>query len=251
MVAKRFLVVILVLLFAAWLIRGCGGSEEEVTIRVGRDSSWYPLPIKVKAKNVLAFSDDLLRQTAEDLGVRVQLLTASTDTIISDLRNGEYDLILSPMEPSEESLGRYDLSSLYFATGPVLVVPIDSPISSIQDLVGKSVGVERRSQSSLALVRGGLIAVTPFDNMVIGLESLIRGEISAVIMGSTQAYSLVQGPYRTRLQIGSKPLTNEGLRLVSVKGTQAEFLEQFEATLRTMKSDGRYRQLLRKWALQQ
>lgn len=58
------------------------------------------------------------------------------------------------------------------------------------------------------------------------------------------------GIYLNQLKIASKPLTNEGLRLIAKNNSESKkLLEQFNEGLKALKKNGTYNQLLLKWGL--
>ena len=249
--AQRLIIIILVLFSLVFIVRSCSDHEpSKRVVRVARDLSWYPLRVKYMQANLMAFSDELMWAVVKEADGHMHLLAVSSDRLIRGLREGEYELAMTSMADNQYNRSRYDLSNLYFMTGPVLVVARNSPISGVDDLVGLAVGVARDS-SNIGLVHDGYVTITPFDNMIVGMDSLVRGEISAIIMDGLQALALVDGPYKSRLRVATEPLTDAGLRLIAIKGEHPDLIERFNSILKKMQDDGRYNQLLERWQLLQ
>ena len=75
--------------------------------------------------------------------------------------------------------------------------------------------------------------------------------IDGMILDVIPAYEYTRnGIYRDQLKIVSKPLTNEGLRLIAKNNPESKkLIEHFNEGLKAMKKNDIYSQLLLKWEL--
>ena len=70
-------------------------------------------------------------------------------------------------------------------------------------------------------------------------------------MGVLPAYTFTEALYKGKLQVVSDPITDEGLRLIALKGAEDSLIEKFDQGLKDLKEDGTYGILLKKWNLAQ
>ena len=245
-VAAAVLVVLTVLVVRGWVVAPSNSS-----FRIARDASWYPLNLASREGNLVGFSDDLLTEIASSGRLHIRLMSSASNQLFRGLHDGVYDGVLTSLQPTVPNKGFYDLSEVFFYLGPVLTVRSDSPFQSLDSLEGGTIGVPRARPSYINLLQSGKFNIVPFDNMSIAISSLLQGEVQGLILGHMTAHSYTQGQYRGQLRIVPKELTNEGLRLVTVKEEAPNLIKQFNEGLKQVRDDGRYLTLLNKWALEQ
>lgn len=242
-----FLAVILVWFF----LRACSAVDEVTHPRytVAVDRSWYPLALYGKETNLLAVMDELLDAISEESGIRFTLLEVRTPNLIRDLDSGIYNAMISPMPPTHLNMIRYRFSDPIFLLGPVLLVEEDSPIKSLAELNGRFVGIKRGISLNLD-VPFPAANIVPYDNMTIALGDLEDNRIDALIMDSLQANVQIQGFYTGKIKVVTSPMTQEGIRLVSLNSPDYDDLfDVFNKTLEKLKENGKYDQILNRWGL--
>lgn len=248
----RYLLIGLAIFVVGWgVLRGCSNNSSFAHPRysIAVDRSWYPLALYGKETNLLAFTDDLLEAIAEESGLRFNLIEVGTPNLIPDLDNGTYDAIISSMAPTALNVARYQFSDPVYLIGPVLVARIGSDVKSLAELTNSYIGIPRGA--SLAFdIPFPKAKIIPYDNMTIALGDLEDNKIDALIMDSMQAYLQIQGIYSGKLKIVTKPLTTEGLRLVSLNNIRTKgLLDIFNKSLLALRENGQYEELLNQWGL--
>jgi ABC-type amino acid transport substrate-binding protein len=241
-------VILVALFFFAWGYVTPSGQRPWV---VARDTSWAPSDVGSKGTNLIAFSDDLLMDTAKDLGVRIRFVSSDAKSVGKSIAEGTVDAFVGVVPPTSQNLASYDFSKSFFYLGPVLVVPATSIASSLDDLAGTAVGVDRRYPGTISLLRDKAGSIRAYDDVVAAFEGMLAGEVSGVIGSGLAARAQARGAYQTRVRIVSANLTDEGLRLVSRKGARIDFSNRFDTYLLEARQSGRYDELVRKWALAQ
>ncbi len=238
------------LLLLALFANGCGGGSKEKIYVIARDKSWYPLNLLGKEKNMLGFTDDLLFTVANMEDLQLDLESSSHNGMLTQLQNGNFDAIVTFETPTEKLKRTYDFSDSFFNLGPVLVVPYDSNVKSINDMKGKVVGIQTRASTIYNVNELPDIIFTPFENILFALRSLAEGHIDGVILESLPAHEYIESFYKGELKVVPPPLTLHGLRLMTLKNpTEQNLIEKFNDGLKKMKEDGTYREFLDKWGL--
>ncbi len=244
---KRFLIVLVLAVCLGLLVRGCTSSGRSSKYLIAYDPSWYPINVVSKENNLAAFSEELLREIGKDQGFSYRLVKVASVQLIRGLVNGDVDAVLSVVQPTIVTEGRFHMSDSYFDMGPVLVVPVDSTINGMAQLVGHSVGIRRAASKYHPLLSNGLVKISPFATLTEALDALIDGEVAAVLMPGIQAVAFQNGIYRGVIRVASKPLNNEGLRLLSAKSSAIDLIDSFNKGLQKLREDGRYDKLLTRW----
>ena len=110
---------------------------------------------------------DLANKIAEYLGVDVEFTTVTAATRGELLDSGDIDCVLATFTITDERKQTWDFTTPYYTDAVTVLVEDSSGISSLSDLVGKTVGVSSGSTSARELVRAmvdkGLISGDNFD----------------------------------------------------------------------------------------
>lgn len=245
-------IALLAVLSIIFLVRSCTAwfTHHERIYRIARDPTWYPLDLMGKERNMLAFMNDLLSDIAMEQHVQFNLFSASRDDLFSGLSRGEYDAIVTSIDPTPMLEDKYVFSDPFYLTGPVIIVQKESDIRSFEDLGGEMVGIKSGSPIVFRIRDYPTILFRTYGNIREALDHLVDNEIDAVIMDSLPAYANTESFYTEKLKIVGGPLTDEGLRLVAKKDAGAiAMLGQFDEGLKEMIKNGTYQALIQKWGL--
>lgn len=235
------------------MLKGCSNhsrASRQNNFKIAFDATWYPLQIPDKEKNMVAFSTELLLDIADEEHLQIELIASGTDSLLDRLDNGDYDAILSGMQPDAMHNHYYTFSNPYFLLGPVLVVAQNSPIHSFQEMAKKTVGIRTGTFMVFNVPQPPSMIVITYDYMLSAFADLEKGLIDGVILDLIQAYSYTSGFYAGRLRIATAPLSNTGLRLLAKRTTPLNpLIEHFNDGLDTLKETGAYKELLLRWDL--
>lgn len=219
--------------------------------RVARDSTWYPLTLLGKERNLVAFSDELLLAIAKEEEIQFQLSFASSDSLFRGLDQGEYDGILSSLPPTITNQELYYFSEPFYLLGPVLIVQEKSHYSSLEQMEGRSIGIKSGSTLVFNVYKYPSLLLISYDNIVSALNDLDKNIIDGVILDLLPAYLYTTGIYAGRLKIVTPPLNDAGLRLITRRTPDSrELIQDFNSGLKTVQKNGTYDTLLKKWGLQ-
>lgn len=232
----------------ALLLLSCDAGPKE-THRIARDPFWFPLDFIGKENAVLAFSDGLIRAIGDEEGFQVSLYAVGWVQLQQVLRQGTVDGILSAIPPTPFFRRSYDFSDVYLHVGPVLVVPVESDAHSLEEMKEKIVGVLTGSPSMIVAAQIPDVVIIDYMEIAIALEECARGEIDGVLLPRLRAYAYVRDFYDEVLHVVTPPLTDEGLRLLVLKGEKEDLLEEFNDGLKEMHENGTYDKLQEKWGL--
>lgn len=254
---SRFIIILmLTVIFLGGLIYILSSKTETLPpsiFRIGIDETWYPLKLYDKEQYISVFSEDLLQKIAAQQHFSVQIVRIGSENRLSGLDNGEYEGILSSLILQEENTEKYISSNPYYLLGPVLVVSKSSKIKSLNDLKGKTIGLINRSETIESLERKSSIRFVyySYNDRFKLIEDVSNKVIDGMILDVIPAYEYTRdGIYRDQLKIASKPLTDEGLRLIAKNNPESKkLIEHFNEGLKAMKKNDIYSQLLLKWEL--
>ena len=110
---------------------------------------------------------DLANKIADYLGVETEFTTVTAATRGELLDSGDIDCVLATFTITDERKQTWDFTTPYYTDAVTVLVEDSSGITSLADLVGKTVGVSSGSTSARELVRAmvekGLVSGDNFD----------------------------------------------------------------------------------------
>lgn len=117
------------------------GLQQEGSLVVGSDIAFEPFEF-IQDDEPVGFDIDLMDEIASRLGLEVEYVNASFDTIFGQLAGGEFDAIISAITITEEREQTISFSDPYFAANQAIAVTTGSDVTGPEDLAGLQVGVQ-------------------------------------------------------------------------------------------------------------
>src|SRR5207302_3444779 len=114
------------------------------TLTVGSDTTYPPQEfIDTTTNKATGFDVDLITAIAQRMGLKANIVTTKFDTIIDDLSNKRFDVVISAVTINPDRQKKADFVP-YFNAGESLLVQAGNPknIKSLSDLCGQPVGVQ-------------------------------------------------------------------------------------------------------------
>ncbi|MDP1609207.1 MAG: transporter substrate-binding domain-containing protein [Chlamydiales bacterium] len=228
----------------------CGrAGNKETSFRIGIDPNWYPLNLESFQPYVNGFIEEVLLATSQYSGVEVIKVEANWDSLFGGLQQNHYDAILSSLPPYSSNQSKYDFSKNLVDLGPVLVVSAVASYTQLQDLSHEVVGVVLADPTLMILQKYPEIIVRKYETVPELLDALAKGSVEGALLDRLTALSFVRDRYAGKLKIASDPLTDEGLRLVSLKGRQTHLMDLFERSFSRLEKQKKLQELQTKWQL--
>lgn len=123
------------LLFFGILLTGCGQEAQgPQTLVVGMELAYPPFEMTDEQGEPSGVSVDMAKALADYLNRPLEIRNMSFDGLIPALKTGSIDLVISSMTATEERAKSIDFSNLYLHTELALLVPINSDVTSVEDL---------------------------------------------------------------------------------------------------------------------
>lgn len=249
---KKTLAIVLAVLLCAAMFVGCtSGTDKVAQIKeagklVMLTNAAFPPYEYLGSDNKPAGVDvDIAQAIADELGVELEVVDMDFDGCIPALVAGKGDLVAAGLTVTDERKESVDFSSTYAnATQLIIVQESNSEITSVDDLTGKTVGVQ--------LGTTGDIYVSDLDCTVkqykTGLEAgidLKNGKLDAVVLDKMPAENIVS--VNEGLKLLEEPFTEEYYAIAVAKG-QEDFLAIVNSVVEKMYNDGTVDKLIEEHA---
>lgn len=249
---------------AAMLLAACGGgdAEEEATGGAGGQATGeYDLvqdgvltvcsdvpfpPFEVEDASAPSgysgFDIDIVQAIADNLGLELAVEDVSFDALQSGtvLAAGQCDMGASAITITEERQANIDFSAPYYDSLQSLLVPADSGIESIEDLAGRTVGVQQgttgESFTEENAPEGTNIQQYPSDGEL--WPALQAGQIDAILQDLPVNLEHVKAD--PSYEIVEEFQTDEQYGFAFPKGEKTELREAVDEQLAALREDGTY-----------
>ncbi len=246
-------------LFAA----GCGSSDSSTTgsdtgggaggdlglqssgkLLVGSDIPFPPFE-QGTSPNYTGFDIDVVNEVAKKLGLDVTYQDTGFGEIFVNLSQGQFDMVASATTITPERQQTVDFSDPYYEAQQALVVLPGSDIKTVDDLDGKTVGVQDGTTGE-AFVNdetsaGGVQAYPQGPDAINALKS---GQVDAVVIDQPVAQDAVKKS--GGVEIATPIPTGELYGFAFQKDNDA-LREAFNEQLAALKKDGGFAKIYQKW----
>ena len=234
---------LLIVLAAAAALAGCGGKDDGVrTFTVGFDADFPPYGYKDGAE-YKGFDLDLAREVCARKGWKFVANPINWDAKDMELNSGAIDCIWNgfTMQGRENA---YTFSAPYVDNSQVVLVKTDSPVVTLADLAGRTVGVQIDTPVQKALSAGGDRAAlgATFKGLVV--EPNYNQLVNELVMDAVEAVALDVGVARRKMadlpgkfRILDEIIMKETYGIGFKKGNTA-LCAEVEAALREVVADG-------------
>lgn len=258
---KRLVAILLVLASLLPAIYAQGASEDGIdtslqdvldrgTFILGLDDSFPPMGYRDENGEIVGFDIDVAREVCARLGVELVCQPIDWNAKEQELATGNIDCIWNGFTVTDERREVMTFSDPYVDNAQVLVVRGDSPVQTIADLEGATIGVQAGSSAQDAIedTPGFLDTigeVVEFRENLTALMDLEIGGCDAVVMDLLVANDNINRS-GSDFRILEETLTNEeyaiGFRLGDIALRDA-----VQAQLDAMATDGSLAEIAVKW----
>ncbi len=228
------------------------------TLTVATDASYAPNEFyDTDNKTIIGMDIDLVKAIGETLGLKVNVVQASFDSIIPGLASGKYDLSVSSFTDNKEREKTVNFVT-YFSAGTSLMVKSGNPDKlSVDELCGTKIAVEKGTvqedpditDRSKKCVADGKKAITPlvFPDQNGANLALSSGRAQGVLADSPVIdYAAKQSS--GAFEVVGKSYDNAPYGIAIPKTTGLD--EPVLAAVKKLISDGTYTSVLKKWGVE-
>ncbi|WNS79240.1 transporter substrate-binding domain-containing protein [Domibacillus sp. DTU_2020_1001157_1_SI_ALB_TIR_016] len=225
-----------------------GVSSEKKVLRMGTSADFAPFEyVDTETNEIVGYDIDFARAIAKELGYELEIVDIEFSGLITAMQNGKVDFAISAIEPTAERKKNADFSIPYHRSELVLLTMKDSGINSVEDLKGKTVGVQAGSlQETMAkdLQKKTDFEITTRDRVAEIVQEIAVDRIDATIMEMpvTKGYMANNKELKT---VAIPGVETGGAAIAFPKGS--ELPEKFNPVIEKMEKDGELEELTVKW----
>lgn len=227
-------------------------------LTVGSDTTNLPLEYADPTTHTTwGFDVDLITALAQRLGLKVDLITSKYETLINELSEGRYDVVISGMSIAPDRQQQANFIP-YLNAGESLMVQTGNPahITGLADVCGMAVGVQSgtieqidlQAASSVCSESGkAAIAITSLKDEDAVVQLLAQRQVVATFQDSPVTdYYILQHP--GHFAVGGS-LIKADLDGIAVFKDNTPLFHALQTAFHAMLTDGSYHSLIEKWGM--
>lgn len=227
---KKFMLLVMSIL----LLTGCKRDDNKLILATEAGFAPYEY---YQDGEIVGVDIDIAREIAASLGKELVIKDVSFDFIINEIKSGKSDIGAAGMSITKERLEEVDFSVEYAVSNQVVIVPMDSKITSIDQISNQRIAVQ------LGTVADSYVNENYKDATVIRqkkylsmVEDLKAGKVDLIIMDLLPASEIVKS--NDGLRILDEYLFTDKYGMAIKKGNK-ELLDKVNDVLTRLMSEGK------------
>lgn len=206
------------------------------TLVMGTNATFPPYEFVDENNEVAGIDAEIAAALAQKMGMELEIKDMAFDSLIPAVQGGAIDFAMAGMTVNEERLESVDFTDSYATGVQVVVVPEDSEIATIDDLSGKTIGVQSGTTGDIYCTGDyGQESVKQFDNGALAIAALTNGQVDCVVIDNEPAKNYVAA--NSGLKILDTEYTVENYAIAVAKDN-TELLDSLNSAMAELKADG-------------
>ncbi|PUB16592.1 transporter substrate-binding domain-containing protein [Paenisporosarcina sp. OV554] len=245
------------LALATMLLAACGDNNaqdkdtadtgDKKVLEMATSADFPPFESRDTAGEFEGFDIDLANYIADELGYELKINDMKFDGLIGALQNDRVDMVLSGMSATDKRKENVDFSTEYNHSGEMLITLKDSKLKSIEDLKGKTIGVQLGTiqEDGAKKIKAETvdIEIKAVDNANVLIQELLSNRIDAAYMDKAVAKGYIA---EQDLEGFDDPTTSSpGMGIAFPKGS--DLVEKVNAVLKEAEENGKLQEMKDKW----
>jgi polar amino acid transport system substrate-binding protein len=228
-----------------------GSGEEKKVLKMATSADYPPFEYidTAKGSDIIGFDVDLAKAIGKELGYEIKVEDMDFTGLIPALQAKKADMVLAGMTPTEERKKSVDFSDVYYTAKHMIISKKGSGIKSVEDLEGKTVGVQLSSiQEGKAeeIAKEVNIKVENRNRIPELIQEMKSGRFDAAIIEDTVAKGYFEKDKELEgITIEDGETEEAGSAIAFPK--DSKYTEEFNKVLQEMKENGELEKLVVKW----
>lgn len=238
---KIFLMFAMIFMFAA-----CGGNKEaaQKVYVVGTNAEYPPFEY-VENGEIAGFDAEIIKEAAKRMGIEYKWLNTNFDGLIPALQTKKVDIVIAGMSVTPEREKAVNFSIPYLTSKVAIITNSKNPIKDMNDLSGKSYGVELGTTKEASARKIAGAEVVPFSSTTGALVALKSGKIDGMVLDESVSSKYIEKNPELVL-VG----VMEGEpKAAAFNKDDKELMENFSKVLEEMITDGTVAELREKYKI--
>ena len=225
---------IMLLVMSILLLTGCKRDDNKLILATEAGFAPYEY---YQDGEIVGVDIDIAREIATSLGKELVIKDVSFDFIINEIKSGKSDIGAAGMSITKERLEEVDFSVEYAVSNQVVIVPMDSKITSIDQISNQRIAVQLGTVADSYVNKNYKDATVIRQKKYLSMvEDLKAGKVDLIIMDLLPANEIVKS--NDGLKILDEYLFTDKYGMAIKKGNK-ELLDKVNDVLTRLMSEGK------------
>lgn len=238
---KIFLMFAMIFMFVA-----CGGNKEAAKkVYVVGTNAEYPPFEYVENGEIAGFDAEIIKEAAKRMGIEYKWLNTNFDGLIPALQTKKVDIVIAGMSVTPEREKAVNFSVPYLTSKVAIITNSKNPIKDMNDLSGKSYGVELGTTKEASARKIAGAEVIPFSYTTGALVALKSGKIDGMVLDESVSLKYIE----KNPELALVGVMEGEPKAVAFNKDDKELMENFSKVLEEMMADGTVAELREKYKI--
>ena len=213
-------------------------ADAEKVLKVGMEGTYAPYTYHADDGTLTGFEVDVANAIGEKMGYKVEFVETEWDSMFAALDAGNFDVVMNQVTMTDERKEKYDFSTPYIYTKPILIVAADNDeIKSFEDVAGKK-AAEGLTSNFNQIAQDYGAEIVGQDKFALAMECVLSGEADCAINDElTYAYWKTQKGDDTSTKVAAESDDVTSSAVVINKGRE-DLLSQIDSAIDELIADG-------------
>lgn len=246
---KKILSIILsaAMLSSAMLLASCGGKSDDGVLTMATNAQFPPYEY-YDGDQIVGIDAEIAEAIAAKLGMTLQIEDVEFDSVLTGVQSGKYDMGAAGITVTEDRLQNMDFTDSYATGIQAVIVPENSPITSVDDILADgatyTAGVQLSTTGDIYATDDlGAARVSEFQTGADAVSALLAGKVDCVIIDNEPAKSYVAA--NAGLKLLDSKYAEEDYAICTAKGS--ELIGDINKAIAELKADGTIQAILDKY----
>ena len=237
---KKFLCLAASLMMVFSLV-ACTSKKDELVMATNAEFPPYEFH---EGDKIVGIDVEICQAIADEMGRELVIEDMAFDSVITSVYTGKADLGAAGLTVTEDRLKNINFSTPYATAAQVIIVLDDSEISSPDDLIGKTIGVQLGTTGDIYAEDIEDATLERYNKGFEAVQALLQGKIDAVIIDNEPAKVYVS--QNEGLKIVDEAFTYEEYAIAIAKNN-TELLDEVNSAIAKLKESGKLDEIVNKY----
>lgn len=194
--------------------------------------------------DIVGIDAEIAGEIAKKLGLELEIEDVAFSAVIPEVISGKADMVMAGMSVTEERKQNVDFSKTYADTVQVIIVKDNSDIAKPEQLEKKTIGVQEGTTGAILAEDVKDASIESYNKGVDAVQSLIQNKVDAVIIDEETAKALIKDT--SGIKILDTAFAKEEYAIAVKKGNK-ELLTRIDKALAELESEGKIKEIVKKY----
>ena len=241
----KAIIISLLVVMSAFMAVSCKKKEaQQNSLYVGTNAEFAPFEYLDNGK-IVGFDIDLINEIGKLIGKEIIIKNIAFDGLLPAMQAKKLDLIIAGMTANDERRKSVNFSTPYFTSKQAIIINNDNDkITSFESLPNNNVGVVLGHTGDVIVTDIKDVNIQRYNASSEAIMALNSKKVDAVVIDFEPAKNYVK--YNENLKLIETDLAQEEYSIAIPKDNPA-LLEEVNKALETLKANGTYEALLKKY----